>query len=103
MDKSYASPGLVAGLTGQQTQPALPQVMDQVDQLSRYQDELDELLDRMESRLSAIMHGATPDTAKQQSQISLALVPLADGLRVRVVMTQGACARIRSMLDRIEL
>lgn len=74
------------------------------DQLARYQDELDELLDRMESRLNAIMHGGVPaQEGKQQAQISLALVPLAETIHGKVVAVQRANARIRDMLDRIEL
>ena len=80
----------------------MPQVANSLDDQARHLDELLDVIDRLEDRLSPVLV-PQPPTQAPGIQAGEALVPLAGKLRLHTQGIASGIQKVRNILDRLEL
>ena len=82
----------------------MPMVAIELDRQQQALGRLHEVISNLEMRLSQVVRSEPPSPASANvNKAPIELVPLAHGLSEQNNMLQGACLRLQSLLERIEL
>lgn len=82
----------------------VPAVTAQLEQALKQSEALHNVIEQLEGRLSVVLQPTGPSTPASGEKLTVGeMVPMAQGLSEINRRLSGASARLRSLLDRIEL
>jgi uncharacterized protein YukE len=79
----------------------MPDVHSAIESLASSNEDIHSLLEQLSGRLDAVLRPATPDHIAEK--VVGYATPLADRIESHAHSLRGACATIRSILDRLEV
>lgn len=79
-----------------------PAVLEQLDRVDNSLSYLHSVINALEDRLAAVTRGSGPDSAMKAGS-AIPTCPLSGRIEDQADRVYGACARIRDILDRLEV
>jgi len=93
----------IGGGIGLAPAPRIPAVPAELQRMHENSERLHALLNDLENRISMVVRQEGPSAVGGADKVAPQPVALAGGLNELNVRFEGACYRLRSLLDRIEL